>query len=94
MQGTAVTTLSYAIPRRGTALRQPKDSLFALARTGYGPLSLAKNWPIRARGMLAKKAVPATPWPSDYVPKYLGTYRTYLLDLWAQGRCVQYNTVR
>ena len=36
--GTACTSVLDGIPRRGTALRRPRDSLFALARTGHGPL--------------------------------------------------------
>ena len=37
-QGAAVRLFSDDIPRRGTALGRPPVSLFALARTGYGPL--------------------------------------------------------
>ena len=37
-QGAACTSLPDGIPGRGTALGRPPVSLFALARTGYGPL--------------------------------------------------------
>ena len=36
-QGAADALFPDAIPRRGTALGRPPDSLFALARTGHGP---------------------------------------------------------